>query len=476
MNARWGLAIALLASTGAGAQGVTTNISGAVYDSVGRRHLTDAVVQMVRSDRLSESRTVRTGREGAFRFDSVGTGTWLLAFFSPALDSLDLDSPLVRVTVVDATPVRVMLATPSPRTIVRGACGDSTATPTLWYGRVRDARTGIPLDSVTIVAQWSTIIASGSTISRQTPSLSTTSTREGAFGFCDLPLDEAVLTMAHRGADSTGTTMLGFPAHGLLRRDLFIGRSRAVARFVVDSASGDTVADPVRVGDGQVRGRIVRRDGQPIRGARVVVSESGRESQSNGDGYYAVDSLPLGTRLLEVRALGFVPVMRPIDILATVAAEADVTMDSRQVFLDTVKVVTQRVYDSPQYQEFLRRKRIGFGHFQDEDDLERLNPLHVSDAIRRFPGVYVMGTGISGQVLFRAPSIGRGYCSPAVYIDGMLTANIEGFSLDMLVNAMDVRGIEVYTRTAGMPAQYQTMNGCGSIVIWTGGRRRKLPP
>ena len=38
------------------------------------------------------------------------------------------------------------------------------------------------------------------------------------------------------------------------------------------------------------------------------------------------------------------------------------------------------------------------------------------------------------------------------------------------MNARDVRAVEVYARTASVPLQFQTRNGCGSVVIWTGAR------
>jgi len=39
--------------------------------------------------------------------------------------------------------------------------------------------------------------------------------------------------------------------------------------------------------------------------------------------------------------------------------------------------------------------------------------------------------------------------------------------VDQLAIAADMRAVEVYTRGETAPAQFQTSDGCGSIVIWT---------
>ena len=459
---------------------MTTSISGAVYDSVGRRHLGDAIVQIARVDRPSEARSVRTGIDGAYRFDGLTTGAWLLGFFHPVLDSLGLESPLLQVTIADATPVRAMLAIPSPQRIVQLMCGRDTTHRGFWHGRVRDARTGAPVDSATVVAQWSVIVASGTTIARQTPGVIAVTNAEGRFALCQLPTDEMVVLRAWKGADSTGIAMTSMPDGGLLVRDLLVAPTQLVERTVADETSGqrrDSVVVPVLVGGARVQGRVTRVDGRPVSGARVRLADAGAEATTNTDGYYALDSLPLGTRLLDARAIGFLPVTRIVDLLPTTPIALDVVMESRQAFLDTVKVLGDRVVEAPQYLDFLQRKKSGFGYYADEQDLERLDPFYLSEIVRRFPGITVRGTPGNSQIFMRSPFMqNAGFCRPVIFLDGAMMSSIDGFSPDFLVNAQQIRGVEVYTRAAGMPAQYQTMSGCGSIVVWTGRRRIPLPP
>jgi hypothetical protein len=258
------------------------------------------------------------------------------------------------------------------------------------------------------------------------------------------------------------------PPSRLFRRDVYI------APVPLPLAGAADTAD--RFGPGSVRGRVVRQGGAAVEGARVRHSETGATVTTNANGYFALDSLTLGSATLDVRAIGFLPVMRPVDVLADAPATADFQLESRAAYLDTVRVRAERLYD-PSYEQFLANRRRGFGYFIDEDEIERRNPVYVADLLRMTPGVTVFPGGFGGAVRMRASSFERAYCTPAVFLNGMLLSGIEDFGLDAAVSPEEIRAMEVYSRTAGMPIQYQTMNGCGSIVIWTGTRRKRaLPP
>jgi hypothetical protein len=50
----------------------------------------------------------------------------------------------------------------------------------------------------------------------------------------------------------------------------------------------------------------------------------------------------------------------------------------------------------------------------------------------------------------------------------MRVFNVDG-DLDAIVNVQDA-GHRVYTG-GSVPVQFQTLEGCGALVVWTGGRR-----
>lgn len=467
------VAMSMLAGT-VRAQDVRTVVRGTVYDSLNRRPLAGAMVQVVRAENPAVSRTATTGADGRFELDSVGAGDWVVGFIHPLLDSLGLVSPLVRVVVRESTPVRAMLAIPSAAGIVRGTCGtDSTG---LWLGRVRSALTGATVTGMTVAAQWTAIVARGNTIAQQTRTVSGTSEDEGLFALCHMPVDEVIRARAWRDADSSGVLSFTLPPSRLFRRDVYVAPANLARRLVAgDSMGADTATLDVRVGEGRVRGQVRRRNGAPIGGARVTFLENGAQAASNANGFFSLDSLPLGTHTLDVRAIGFLPVAHTIDVVASGIAATEVTLESRAAYLDTVRVRAERLYD-PSYDRFLQNKRRGFGYFYDEEAIERRNPLFVADLLRMTPGVMVLPGGFGGQVRMRGSSFSSPYCSPTVFLDGTRLSPMDDLGLDALVSAQDIRAMEVYTRQGSMPMEYQTMTGCGSIVIWTGTRRRILPP
>ena len=69
----------------------------------------------------------------------------------------------------------------------------------------------------------------------------------------------------------------------------------------------------------------------------------------------------------------------------------------------------------------------------------------------------------------------QAYCYPTLYIDGVRVFNNDG-DLDAFVNVQDIRAMEVYPRGGSVPVEFQTLEGCGSLVIWTGGRRPQFEP
>ncbi|MBC7896105.1 MAG: carboxypeptidase regulatory-like domain-containing protein [Cytophagaceae bacterium] len=460
----------LVAPLGAAAQGVRTSISGTVYDSVAKRHLDSAVVQLVRAERPGEGRSATADANGRFRFDDVPEGNWILGFIHPVLDSLGLRTPLVQVLVRDPQPIRAVLAVPAAATIVRSVCGFPVDSGGLWYGYTRSAVTGDVVPGATVQAAWSRIRVMGTSLQRDTPNVTGTSGEQGAFHQCWMPTDDIVLAKAWHEADSSGVMTFTMPAAGLLRRDIFIGPVEVVdARIATDSGGTDTITIQRRTGTGRLVGRVLRSDGEPLRGARLRFVETGQEALSNDKGQFVLDSLPLGSYSVDARAIGFVSALRPIDIVAGAPASAHFVLDTREAFLDTVKVIGRAVAMSQQHLEFLRRKRQGLGRFFDEDDIEKRNPFYVSDLLRMTAGVRIL-TG--GRVLFRAFSGLGQYCTPSLYLDGMQVTGIEEMGLDAFLSVHDIRAMEVYTRGAQVPAQFARDVGCGALVVWTGPRTR----
>jgi hypothetical protein len=120
-----------------------------------------------------------------------------------------------------------------------------------------------------------------------------------------------------------------------------------------------------------------------------------------------------------------------------------------------------------------RRKRNAGGSFITQQDLERWQTTHLTDALRRVPGVWIID---SLDVRLAASSRGRkpdlkkfdvAPCIMRVGVDGQIRE--WGFALDAFpVN--EIHGVEVYPGPATIPAQFGGLRKdayCGLVMIWT---------
>lgn len=455
----------------------TTRVSGVVFDSLSMRPLVGAVVQLVSTTAVNRARTVQTGATGSYVFDSLEQGSYLLAFYHAVVDSMGLSLPLARIDIRVPGDVRVPLAVPSAATIVARVCGPSAARDStgVLMGYVRSALGGTVAGPAQVTVQWSEITVSAKSVQRTTPSLQVTTGDEGAFAICGVPTSGPVLARAWAGPDSSGFVDLDVPSNGLLRRDLLVGRATLIAvRRPPDSlgAEGTRAMPNVLRGKGALRGEIRGPAGDPIAGARLMLWGSGVEVESNENGRFAMQELPAGTYTLEARAIGFLPLRRAVDLSENEESVAPLTLESFGTFLDTVRVNTTRLYTSPQLAEFERRKRSGFGYFLDEEAIAKRNPMYMSDLFRMTPGLTISAGQSFGDVVLMRGTGFQSYCVPALFMDGMRVFNSDGV-IDQIVNPQDVRAVEIYTRASNIPPQFNTLEGCGAIVVWTGGRRRR---
>lgn len=444
---------------------VRARVRGEVVDSIRNRLLPGTTVQLSATDNSGRILSTTTNLQGVFQFDDVPAGVYLVGFLHPFLDSLGVESSLLRLEVSTDDPIALTLATPSAATLIEARCGPPAADMPrgMFFGTVRTA-SGAPLGAPARVrAQYNTNRVTERGLERVPNVRIATSTAEGTFAVCGVPGNTAITVRGFAGADSSGFVELPVPGNGLLLRDLVVGASQRVQQRT--SASGARVTS-VLTGKAALRGVARNQTGQPVNGARVTLWGTGVETTANASGQYQFTALPEGTYTVEVRAVGFQPHRAPADLVATRDNVADLTLTPLVTTVDTLRVRANRAVP---LEEFERRRKMGFGHFLTEDDIKKKGPTYMGDIFRGLPGVVTMpGQFGRDRVLIRSTGM-TGDCAPAIFLNG-LYVNIEDGDLDNIINPKDVRAIELYSRVASIPLQFQTRNGCGSAVIWTGAR------
>ncbi len=254
--------------------------------------------------------------------------------------------------------------------------------------------------------------------------------------------------------------------------------------------------------------RVVDKDSLPIAFALVGV---GGSSERVADSLGLVRfSLALGTSVrLQVRRLGFRPFIG--DVTRGADGEFVVVLDDARQTVEAMRVVAPRSTPLSRtgFYDRLHRVQNGAitGEFLTPEELERRNPLQISQALRGLRSVTVSRMNGDGQN--RALILGRGgQCGMTILLDGQRvngtleqeiganamrgpgsraaaarppmggsaanTTSRAGLSIDDLVVANNVMAIEVYPSAANAPAELRPLTGngsCGIVALWTGARR-----
>jgi hypothetical protein len=365
--------------------------------------------------------------------------------------------------------VRADLAIPAPERLRAAICGPGSADRQggVVVGVVRDASGGAPAAGVTVVADWIELSLGRAGMSHRRGSRATTTKEGGWFAVCDVPSPGTMTLTAARGADSTDRVEVEVPAGGFLRRELYLGAARLVlAADSAPPADTATAAPPrrIQVGDGRISGTVVAAGGggRPLAGARVSIT-NGPSTRTNERGQWTIANAPTGTRALEVRAVGYYPERRTVDVVDGAGA-VNVSLATLKSVLATVRVTAN--YDRyEKLQGFQQRSRGGMGRFLNTEEIARRDNGETSDLFRMLPGVYVDNRHPDARILMRGMFEDR--CAPDIYINGAVMSALSIADLDAFVRPKELVGIEVYS--PGMvPSQFQLgMGGCGSIVIWT---------
>lgn len=445
-----------------------TNVSGAVYDSIGRGPLAGATVQLVGvadtvTGRVHQARTDSAGR---YAVAGVAPGTYAVGFGHPKLDSLGLELS-ARWVQIRGGAQRMDLATPSSATIAGAICpegtyGDSVA---VLIGRLLHTEDRTPFGGAEITAAWTETVIQRNLIRQRDPEVSAVADSAGWFGMCALPSEVPLMVRAGLGTDSTGYVVMELRPGEVRATSFVIG---AATRIEIGAEGAPTVAADSAItslwrGGARLTGTVRDDRGNPVAGAHVSIWSSGRNATTSDRGAFAIDSAPGGTHTLEIRALGFVPAQRTVHLSPMEDAAIHVALGERTTTLPTVAIRGRLLYSRHLTQFEARRRSSPFGQFFTSDKLENLPRMKLSSLMMQASGVTVTG-GPKPQIVMRR---GSGYCMPTFYVDGVRTF-MNTDEMDAWFRSDDLAGVEVYPRTALVPVEYQgLLTGCGVIGLWT---------
>lgn len=480
-------------------------VQGAVFDSLNNVPLRGAVVQLVGVDRTARfARAMVADDSGRFAFERVPDGVYALGFFGSLLDSLGFEPVLQAVRLQGDSMVRADLSGPSAWQLQGLLCsenalddetlrdrGDTTDNNSssnvssnvssdnssnlqargLVLGRVRNALSLLPSTGATVRANWFEVSVEADGIRTGARSRAVTVGTSGWYALCDVSAAGSMLLGAANDGDSTDVIPVEMLASGLLRRDLYVGRA-GVSRMdsLVEADTNSLELLPKRIGPGRLTGLVLTATGeQPLPAARASIA-NGVESASNANGQFTLSNIPAGTRLLDVRAVGYFPLRMPVDVVEG-APRVRVVLPSLKSVLDSVRIVAER-NRSANLRGFDERRRTKVqARFLTPEDFMKRSTDFMSDILAGVPGLSLDRSRDGRDRLGMRPVLGRGRCAPNVFIDGAELRGLSTEDLNAFARKGDVQGIEVYP-SGTVPVEFSRfdtagMFGCGAIVIWT---------
>lgn len=443
-----------------------SSVHGVVRDSIARRPIAEALIQLVSAD--DPARFVRTAVSdsiGRYAIYDVPVGRYTLGFFHPILDSLGVETALHPVYVANSgQQIRTDLSPPSPARLRAAVCGSQQSDSSgVIIGVVRDARGGGSIAGVTVRAEWLEFALRRTGLVRTMPNRTATTGDNGWYAICNVPSRGSVALRATLGGDSTGLIEVLVPSTGYVRSELYLGAKPTI-----------------ETGRGRLSGTVVAtRNGMPLKDALVTITD-GPSTRANENGEWSFTNAPVGTRMLEVRALGYYPDRRPVHVLAG-AGPVRISLSTLEAVLDTVKIKSSRLSTADRT-GFADRRHSGPGRYLTSAQIMKRPVVFTSEIFRTVPGLrigYASDTLATDMAIAINPDdaslsdrrilmrgISGDWCAPAIYLDGVHMQHLGADAIDSWLQPKDVAGIEIYSE-ATVPNEFQQgRTGCGSIVIW----------
>lgn len=237
-----------------------------------------------------------------------------------------------------------------------------------------------------------------------------------------------------------------------------------------------------------LRGVVTTPEGQPIEGAEITVVGAALTATTDSRGRFVLRGLPTGSHAIRIRRIGYKATVLGATLQDDESKDVTIVLERGTYELPEITVEAERLKPieygwTTRFDDFFRRRSVGFGKFSTRADIERKHPYRTANILAGIPGVSLRfrHPGASGtDVKFtRCERVGvwingtkQRYASVSVapsrapFARTPDTAAMNtGMHLETVLPSQ-IEAMEIYRGPSEMPAEFLD-DSCAAIVIWT---------
>lgn len=448
-------------------QETPTLITGIVRQRDSKAPLDRGIVTL-----LGTSDTVSTTAGGEFEL-SVIPGKYTIVAADTMLQSfVEARSRTMPVEVARGATTNVQLEVSPLAGVISEVCRGQRMAPrtSIIVGNVSVRGRATPRDAIVRATWLGDYLTAGSGVQVVKPMQEISLDDRGRFVVCGVAPERPIsLTLISRREGAIGDTAVTVPNDVL---------SFPVTWFVDPSKqrAATTVAE-----DAAIAGTIVT-DAQraPIADAEISIPALARSVKSGPDGTFALERLPAGKHLVEIRHVGDEPRSDSVQLSAGTRYSRTFALKRAVTALDTVRTsAAMKRFTSAALQGFEeRRARGGGGQFLSDSVLRANESRDMASVLAMMAGLTIQRSGRAIRAVnnrHAATAFGpKESCYATVYLDGIMVWELVPNAprpepppdLSALANLNQLSGIEYYAGIGTVPTMFK-QSPCGVIALWT---------
>ena len=173
---------------------------------------------------------------------------------------------------------------------------------------------------------------------------------------------------------------------------------KVMSTFLVALASSLTIMAADSPKYGQLKGRILDNEKNPLPGAVVIIDGNKLSAVTDLDGFFSFANLLSGNHNLKVTYIGFLPVSKTI-VVSEESTVDDIVMSDTSRELN--EVVVTGVFSGQQRAINAQKSNINITNVVSADQIGKFPDSNIGDALKRISGInvqYDQGEARFGQV------------------------------------------------------------------------------